>query len=204
MERGVRLPYPALKVAEIRIPKKQLKTQILEITNRLKSHGIPVERWGLGMAKTIAHLAKEIIEGETVITVENGEILRKVKLTHVDVRHVVNGVGLQLVEDRQEFKGGRKRRRRITGVTEKMKPGEGPISSAKRALLEELGINYKDKIESLGFEEKTRMSPSYPGLITKYSKYKMRVNLPNSAFRPEGYIEKQPDKRTFFIWEEIN
>jgi len=185
------------------ITKQQLSAQTLEITKRLSSHGVPLDSWGSGKAKTIGHLAKEILEGETVLVDKNGEIIRRVELVHVDVRYTSNGTELQLVEDRQEFKDGRVRRRGLTGISEKMKPEENPVVSAKRALMEELGVNDQANLESLGTQEKTQNSPSYPGLTTEYLRHEMRTIMPNSAFKPEGYVENQSDKSTYFVWKEV-
>lgn len=122
---------------------------------------------------------------------------------HVDVRHMANGVEMQLFEDRQEFKDGRVRRRGLVGLSEKMKPDENPLLSAKRALAEELSFNSAGDIDDLGIERVDQQSPSYPGLPTEYLIHNMKTELPANAYNPEGYVEKQSDKSTFFIWKEI-
>lgn len=186
-----------------KLTEAQLSAQVLEVANRLRGYGIPLEQWGIGKAKTIGHLAKEILEGETVLVDKNGEIIRRVELVHVDVRYKSEGMELQLIEDRQEFRDGRERRRGLTGISEKMKPGENPNVSAKRALSEELGINGRVDLENLGIEEETQTSPSYPGLTTEYLRHEMCTVLQYSAFRSEGYVENQTDKSTYFVWKEI-
>lgn len=190
-------------MAEKLITEQRLSAQVLEITNKLKSYQIPLDKLGTGKAKTINHLAKEVLEGETVLVDNNGEVIRRVELVHIDVRYRSEGVELQLVEDRQEFKDGRSRRRGLTGISEKMKPGENPVVSARRALIEELGVNDQLNFESLDTEEGTQTSPSYPGLTTGYLRHEMQITLPNSAFRREGYVEDQSDKSTYFVWKEV-
>ena len=120
-------------MAETLIPESQLNAKISEIAGQLNGYGIPLDQWGKGKAKTIGHLAKEIIEGETVLVNKGSEIVRRVELVHVDVRHTNGDVELQFVEDRQVFKDGRERRRGLTGVSEKIKPGKDPRVAAERA-----------------------------------------------------------------------
>ena len=188
---------------EVKISDEALQGKIFELTKKLQGYGISLEQWGTGKAKTVGHLAKEVLEGETVLVDINGEIVRRVELVHIDVRYTAGGTELQLVEDRQEFKDGRERRRGLTGISEKMKPGEDPLASAKRALHEELGVNNCGEIDSLGTKEETQTSPSYPGLTTEYLRHEMRTNLPDSAYRADGYVEEQQDKCTFFVWREV-
>lgn len=175
-----------------------LEVKVLELTKLLQLHGIPIEQFGVGEAKTIRHLAKEILEGETTL-----EVMRKIVGVQLQVECIVDGVKFQLVEDRQEFADGRERRRGLAGLSEKMKPGEDPVASAKRALAEELGIQDETKIESLGIREEIKTSPSYPGLTTKYLLFEMLTQLPESAFNPDGYVEHQEDKSTYFVWQEV-
>jgi hypothetical protein len=181
----------------------QLQAQILEVTHKLKDYQIPLEQWGTGKAKTVRHLAKEILEGETVLVDKDGEVIRRVELVHVDVRHTTDNGEIQLVEDRQVFTDGRERRRGLTGISEKMKPGEDPLASAKRALAEEIGVTGNGEIIKLGVEEETQTSPSYPGLTTEYLRHEMLTQLPESAFNSDGYVEVQADKSTYFVWQVI-
>jgi len=179
------------------------ETLFSELIEKLKSYNIPLKQWGTGEAKKINHLAKEVAEGESTLIDKDGEIIRSVGLVHIDVLYKAGDLNLQLIEDRQEFKGGRIRRRELTGISEKLKPGENPLTSAKRSLTEELGIDEECLVEDLGINEKIQVSPSYPGLKTLYTKHEMLTYLPRSAFRIDGYTEVQPDKNTFFIWKKI-
>lgn len=43
-------------------------------------------------------------------------------------------------------------------------------------------------------------SLSYPGLTSKYKGHQFTCYLTEQQFNPEGYIEKQEDKSTFFTW----
>lgn len=177
-----------------------LAAKIEEVATLLKSHGIPLEYWGVGKAKTVRHLVTEIIDRETELIAENGELKRKISVVHIDVEYNLNGQKLTLVEDRQEFKDGRIRKRGLDGVSEKMKPGENPFISSKRALLEELGLVVEAGFEHIVTSKKTLASSSYPGLITDYLVHQMRINMPLSLFHSEGYREVQIDKTTYFVW----
>jgi len=63
-----------------------------------------------------------------VLVVENGKLVRRVELVHVDVRYTAGDTELQLVEDRQEFIDGRIRRRELTGISEKNETERTPFS----------------------------------------------------------------------------
>lgn len=184
-------------------PESPLNSQVLELKKLLQSHGIPLEQWGVGKAKTLEHLATEVLEGETELIQKDGEIVRRVVAARVEVRCMVGDTEFRLLEDRQEFKDGRVRRRGLTGLSEKMKPGEDPIASAKRALSEELGLQADTEIEMLGTREESNASQSYPGLTTEYLFYEMSTTLPAADFNPNGYVEHQADKSTYFIWQAV-
>ncbi len=106
------------------------------------------------------------------------------------------------MEERQVFKDGRERQRRLaTSLTEKLKPKEKPDDAAKRAISEELGI--KDIAEPQKKGEYTVLKPSeiFPGLKSNYNAFMFEVRLNADQFKPEGYIEEQADKTTCFVWE---
>ena len=69
--------------------------------------------------------------------------------------------------------------------------------------LEELNVQSGSEIDSIRVEEESKVSPSYPGLATEYLRHEMKTNLSAAAFKPEGYIEHQADKSTYFVWREL-
>ena len=168
----------------------------------LSEHGIDTSLFGQGQAKTLSHLLKEVEEGEAVFEVESGVLRRVISLVSIQIQ---SPYGEQLVEDRQVFKDGRVRERGLTALAEKFKPGEDRIVAARRALQEELGVSAEiaDTLVFLegGTEEKVKTSPSYPGLISVYRVTNLSVELPAAAYDPSGYIEKQSDKSTYFLWK---
>jgi hypothetical protein len=169
------------------------------LEEKLLSFGIPLSEWGKGSAKNIKHLQKEIDDKETVLKEIDGELIRFVSVVAV----AVENNGKRLVEDRQEFNDGRVRRRGTKRCGEKCIAGETSEQSAIRCLEEELGLDVVDT-SKLIFEkthEKTKMSMSYPGLKATYSTALYTYNMPDEQFKPDGYIEEQDDKKTYFIWE---
>jgi len=46
-------------------------------------------------------------------------------------------------------------------------------------------------------------SQSYPGLKSKYKGHVFNCTLIDSQYKPEGYVEVQKDKSTYFIWEKM-
>jgi hypothetical protein len=72
-----------------------------------------------------------------------------------------------------------------------------------RGIKEELGIEGDLSLREIGIEEETTDSPSYPGLKSHHIYHNFEVSLNDQQFNPDGYIEDQEDKTTYFIWEEI-
>lgn len=179
-------------------------------TNALKKQladaGIDTSSWGTGQAKTLAHLQKEIENGETIlITGETGELLRRVDVGAADIYYQSsNGKKYRLKEDRQVFKDGRERRRDFgQAVSEKLKPGEDFKEAMVRGIREELGISGEIALSETGEYVKQVNSMSYPGLESEHIIHEFQAILANEHFNPNGYVEEQSDKSTFFVWEEV-
>jgi hypothetical protein len=211
-----------LKLPKIEIPAIQKVRDDLEATlkgksakydtydlqglrNYLTGHNIQVDNWGKGSAKTLEHLLKEINEGETVLAERGNELLREIKVASITVTYDDGGDKYVLVEDRQEFNDGRVRRRALEGsVSEKVLPSETPEAAAERGLKEELGIT-DVKLVKTAEKEEIEESQSFPGLKTMYSIYRFNAELNEEAYwmfrPPTGFVEKQGDKKTFFVWK---
>ncbi len=181
------------------------RASIDELRNNLVEHGVPVESWGTGNAKTLNHLFKEIQERECYLSDEGEYLTRYIEFVGIKVYYQEQGKMWFLKEDRQEFKDGRVRRRKMpSSVSEKMKSGEDPLVSAIRGIEEELGI----KVESSQLSKRRDFvyngsSVSYPGLSAKYKGHQYSCYLNKEQFNVNGYIEIQSDKKTFFTWEEL-
>lgn len=176
------------------------------LNTKLQSAGIDTSTWGTGSTKTLEHLAKEIADGETTLLVnENGELRRVVVVGTALVQYnSPDGKTYILREEKQVFKDGRERRRNMEqSVFEKMKPDENPEEAMVRGVQEELGITTPVHLTEVGTDEQNISSPSYPGLISQYIKHHFKTTLNDDQYKPEGYIEEQSDKSTFFVWKEI-
>ena len=158
---------------------------------------LPIAQYGKGQAKTVKQMIEEIESGESQIIWENGKPIRVINLVCVEV--VSEDGEQQLVEEKQVFSDGRVRERGIWGVSEKLKPNEEPYEGAIRAMKEELGVeNCSIQFDSIEKEENE--SPSYPGLLTRYLKLNYQARVWDEDYKPEGYVEKQKDKTTYFVW----
>jgi len=181
------------------------KTEILEL---LRKHKIDLSKWGVSEAKTLKHLVKEIVSGESqIISQKDGTLLRCTTGASVLVYYADGNRILKLKEEKQVFKGGRERVRTLdtplgySSVGEKMKIGEQPIEAARRAISEELCI--KDDVSlvhKINFVKGPTPSTSYPGLMTKHVLDIYELFLPTHLYKPEGYMEEQEDKTNYFIW----
>jgi len=174
-----------------------------DLVNFLIANDIPVEQWGKGAAKTVKHLYNEILEKESVLSYIDGKLIRSIEFVSAQIFYDSPGGVLKLVEEKQIFKDGRVRSRYLeSSVSEKMKADEGPRNSIIRGIEEELKISIAmDQIEANGNIDETEESNSYPGLLTRYNGYKYKIELRSHQYRPEGYIEHQRDKSTYFKWE---
>lgn len=179
---------------------KQEKTELWE---KLKSYHIPLEKWGQGEAKDFEHLQKETETGETVLTEENGELIRNVTCVGVDVFYINGEERLRLIESHQEFPDGRIRKRPQlkSSLAEKMKKGEERMKAAIRALEEELGLKATpEEIQYIQTDENIREAQSYPGLKSKHITHRYKILLAANQYHPEGYVEDRPDIRSYWRW----
>ena len=169
----------------------------------LRQFGIPVDRWGKGSAKTVASLLNEIKVGETTLTEDGRELLRRTGFVALTVTYQGENGEQELYEKEQVFRDGRRRARSMDwSASEKLLREENPEAAVNRLLDEELseiaaGI---EKIKSTGETQEIKESPSYPGLKTEFTRYNFNGELGDSLFRPEGYILQEPDKTTHFAW----
>jgi hypothetical protein len=174
-----------------------------DFQNFLISNGIPVEQWGKGSAKTVNHLYREILDKESTFSYVDGKLTRSIEFVSSQIFYDSPGGVLKLVEEKQVFKDGRVRSRYLeSSVSEKMKAGEDPGDSIIRGIEEELKISISpSQLEKEGVIDESEESNSYPGLMTHYKGHKYRIELRTHQYRPEGYIEHQRDKSTYFKWE---
>lgn len=188
------------------IPTKaaELASKIQEVEQLLSKGAISFEEWGKKTPKTVAHLAKEQLKGESVLVFENGELFRKADVVKLDVRYRGGEQELMLVEAKQVYHDsdipGRGPR---AGMSEKIVRNEDPLTAAKRALQEELGIISGYEISAFEATREVRISDSFPGLKTDSLIHRAQVVLSEEVFVPEGYVENQADKNVYFVWEPV-
>lgn len=169
----------------------------------LTQHGIDYKnKWGVGEAKAFENLVSDITLGEAQLVSKNRTLIWKSRCSSV----LVTFQDLVLVEDRQVFSDGRIRRRPQhygTSVNEKLRPLEKPLDGALRAMREELGISIIDPSELKFLRESLIEAPSqsYPGLISRYTRYEYGWEALRGLYVPRGYVERQGDKTTYFVWK---
>ena len=170
---------------------------------KLKEYSIPIEEWGQGQAKNVRSLLNEVIEKESILIEDKGYLVRYIEFVGIRIYYRdKNNEKFTLIEHEQIFKDGRKRKRNMpSSVSEKMKFGEDPSIAAIRGIEEELGIIINEsqliKRRTLDYDGG---SMSYPGLKTKYKGHQYTCFLTKEQFNPDGYVEEQEDKSTFFKW----
>ncbi len=183
--------------------KQTMQTEQLKVL--LKRHKLPLEVWGKGGAKTLGHFQKELESGESVLTESEGKLIRNIQTVAINIYYRDPVGTLLLVERKQVFVDGRIRRRNLsTSLGEKIKVGEKPSEAVIRAIAEELGIKEEIQLNKKGFEIKQpEESRSLPGLMTINTLHYFDVFIQKESYKTEGYIEKQKDKTTYFIWRKI-
>jgi hypothetical protein len=146
-----------------------------ELRTWLEKHHVDTRSFGVGLAKSVDALLKEITEGESVLESQsstNGRAIRKVSVVNV---RILNERGQELIEKQQILPSGIIRDREQP-LGEKCLPDEAWVDAAKRGILEELGSGLpSDPVIQIDestyvYEEERKESQSYPGLETLVSK----------------------------------
>ncbi len=170
-----------------------------ELAEWLEENGIDTAMWGIGPFKSIANLWDETRQGEVFF--EADPPLRVVQVVQLLVQHD----DTTLFEVEQVFRNG-KRRFRNQPPSEKIKRNENSIDAAYRCLNEELGIG-RDQVDFMSMEHEREEivtdSPSYPGLLTRFTMQKFRVRvsgLPEEEFWRENSAAKEGDPVSRHLW----
>lgn len=176
----------------------------------LDRHQIPWRTWGTDQSLTINNLAEQLDAGECELHLgENNQLIRVVFGVTIMIYCTYQGQRYRLMEEKQIFRDGRVRERGNTdySVGEKKKRCEAPITAARRALAEELGITQYFDLNFRYVEERVKgptESKSFPGLLTVFVSQHYTLELPVRFFNPNGYIEVQMEKDCYFIWVKEN
>jgi hypothetical protein len=176
-----------------------------EFSRCLRDCNIPLDLWGMGVAKTVSDLRNEIIAGESVLTIDAlGNLIRSVNVTWLDVIYIDGDTIYILKEDRQEYSDGRIRQRNLsTSLGEKMLPYETPHEAAYRALSEEIGVTSVEGLYTIGSSKTIHTPDAYPGLISNYVNESYVAVIGEQDFNPDGYIERQESKTNYYVWQKL-
>lgn len=179
--------------------------EYIDFVQMLKDHGIDTELYGTGTFKTIGHLYQEIHEGETELTEEGGQLIRKVQFVGARILYKKDGEWIRLYEEKQVFKDGRERRRTNMpySAAEKFKAGEDPKEVIVRGMKEELDLNISESQFTFYNKKEFGEDGDYPGIKSFHIGYEFLVILTDEQYNPEGYIERQKDKDVYFTWRTI-
>lgn len=175
-----------------------------QLKSLLKKHDIDYGAWGTGLAKTITDLLKEIRDGESVLRVHRGRLVRQVSHAQANITHG----SMRLVETHQVLANGAVRDRGDTdrSVSEKIRKGESPRAAMIRGIREELGLSSFAGNGLTVSTTRTKRSPaggdSYPNLPAEHVLHQFNWQMPREYFIPEGYIERQTRKTSYFAWKE--
>jgi hypothetical protein len=176
----------------------------MNLTTSLSAAGIDLTKWlpELG-TKSVTDLQIEIDIGETQLQSIEGILTRIVKVVNVTVRVEIGDRSFLLVEDKQIFFTGAVRKRGLKHLAEKIKTDEPPEIAARRALREEIGLQFEGELVSIGEELKHQYSPSYPGLSTQYQIFNYQIILSVSDFKHIRFAEIQTNKMSLFTLDPI-
>jgi len=169
----------------------------------LKSWGVNQTEWGGNATKTAVKLLAELQRGDCDLVVDANGLARRVRNIWIDVHVNLESGRRHLVEREQVNPDGSPFRTRNlpSSLGEKCKIDEDPAVAAQRGLAEELGIEKPLSLVQAESRENPVGEPSYPGLRTVYDTYWFIAEIDPKDYKPEGYVEEQPDKRTYFEWE---
>ena len=176
-----------------------------DLMYKLNKYDVPLDIWGTKGYKTLDHLKDEIEEGETILTEENGELVRRVVFVGGRVIYKKDGVNYRLYESKQVFKDGRVRKRNLPySIAEKFKSGENHEDSIIRGMEEELGVKVNKNQFAFYNKVEIENNADYPGIRSYHTGYEYLVILNENQYNKEGYIERQKDKDVYFEWRIIN
>jgi len=179
--------------------------EYIDFVQMLKDHGIDTELYGTGTFKTIGHLYHEMEEGETELTDENGQLVRRVQFVGARIIYKKNGEWWRLFEEKQIFKDGRERRRKNMpySAAEKFKSGEDPKEVIVRGMKEELNLDITKDQFAFYNKKEIENNDDYPGVKSYHIGHEFLVVLNDDQFKKEGYIERQADKDVYFTWRPL-
>lgn len=175
----------------------------MDLQKILLENGIPIHEWHHSKkTKTVAELEQEILSQETKLELIDNQLTRTVKVANIIVNIQLGEILFKLIEDKQIFLNfGQVRKRKLGYIAEKIIGDENPESAARRALLEEIGLNLEKELIFERAEIEQQDSMSYPGLSSIYHVFKYRVILETADLSLLRFSEVQDNKITLFTLE---
>lgn len=176
----------------------------MDLATSLIAQGIDLTLWSPAIGnKSVTDLQAEIDAGETLLRSIDGKLVRTVKVVRITVRVEIGSRSFLVVEDKQIFFTGAVRERGMKFVAEKIKHDELPTTTARRALAEEIGLNFVGELVEIGEELQEKSSPSYPGLSSQYRTYNYQIVLSIAELKQIRFAEIQTEKMSLFTLEPI-
>lgn len=176
-----------------------------DLRHFLHSYGVHTESWGRG-SKDVDDLYEELSCGETRLVLRrDGTVLRLKRAAAARVLFNDQGRQLMLQRKEQVFRNGTVRSDfsdRLS-ISEKLQPKEKAKKALIRGLGEELQLDPPFSIRPRGTSVDIAVSKTFPGLVTKSTRHRFDVHLHPEQYNPDGYIEEQPKKTTYFGWKPL-
>ena len=157
--------------------------------------------WGLNNAKSVRNLWEEIQLGESTISTDGHRLVRVVV---AEIRRQVGGDKI-LMELEQTLADGRKRIRSQRPMAEKIIAEESPRAALLRGLSEELSLEQGDYsiLSPEPIVSKTsRMSGSYPGVMSQYERHIFQVLAPGLPLEDFTIVEPDGLRSATWGWRE--
>lgn len=177
-----------------------------KLKQRLQKGNVDISKWGIGRAKKLTDLQKEIEEGESVLTVEGEKLIRKVQTTSINVfYHPPSSKKYLLKREKQKSVDGRGVKKYLSwSVAGIVKTPKTPEEETLRILQEKLKIKNEIYLQRTNKITKNITKPyesqDYPGLQSEYTNYKFNTTLAGDQFKKEDYTDEQG---THFVWTEV-
>lgn len=178
---------------------EQSSAEEARLIEYLEQHGVSVAGFGVGDARRIGDLAREIQGGFSELELERpgGNLVRCLCIVQVHVVAQAPNGTLQLIETSQVLDDGRIRSGTVF-LHEKQRRGEAIADTIQRAFRTRLGISEAAAVAILSASQITPLydlaknsagvSRSYPGLKTRYCVQHVEVLLPDCS-TTDGELE---------------
>jgi hypothetical protein len=171
----------------------------------LLTNGINTDNWLRELGnKTIDDLAAEISARETILESIDGTLMRVIKIANIFIQIQLGDKLFALVEDKQIFFTGAIRQRNLKHLAEKIQGDETPLEAAKRAVKEEINLDFTGEWNFRGEEITVQKSPSYPGLSSRYQIFNYQIILSTAELERLKFAEVRQQKISLFTLEAID